>query len=71
MKATTLPEQPDAKSPAGADIRFIMDGETGQMNRVPCVRLLDAGGTSAYTLLPDTQAVSYGITDSGESNIQL
>ncbi len=28
MKATTLPEQPDAKSPAGADIRFIMDGET-------------------------------------------
>ena len=29
MKATTLPEQPDAKSPAGADIRFIMDGETG------------------------------------------
>ena len=31
MKATTLPEQPDAKSPAGADIRFIMDGETGNM----------------------------------------
>jgi mannose-6-phosphate isomerase-like protein (cupin superfamily) len=29
MKTTTLPEQPDAKSPAGADIRFIMDGETG------------------------------------------
>jgi hypothetical protein len=31
MKATTLPEQPDAKSPAGADIRFLMDGETGNM----------------------------------------
>jgi hypothetical protein len=23
----------------------------------------DEGGTRAYTLLPDTQAVSYGITD--------
>jgi mannose-6-phosphate isomerase-like protein (cupin superfamily) len=31
MKATTLPELPDAKSPAGADIRFLMDGETGNM----------------------------------------
>ena len=31
MKTTTLPEKPDAKSPAGADIRFIMDGETGNM----------------------------------------
>ena len=31
MKTTMLPEQPDAKSPAGADIRFIMDGETGNM----------------------------------------
>ena len=31
MKATMLPELPDAKSPAGADIRFIMDGETGNM----------------------------------------
>jgi len=31
MKTTTLPEQPDAKSPAGADIRFLMDGETGNM----------------------------------------
>ena len=31
MKATMLPEQPDAKSPAGADIRFIMDGESGNM----------------------------------------
>ena len=31
MKTTTLPEQPDAKSPAGAEIRFIMDGETGNM----------------------------------------
>lgn len=31
MKTTTLPEHPDAKSPAGADIRFIMDGKTGNM----------------------------------------
>ena len=31
MKTTTLPENPDAVSPAGADIRFIMDGTTGNM----------------------------------------
>ncbi len=31
MKTTTLPQQPNAKSPAGADIRFIMDGATGNM----------------------------------------
>ncbi|MCV0428136.1 MAG: cupin domain-containing protein [Roseibium sp.] len=31
MKTTELPETPDAKSPAGADIRFIMDGPTGNM----------------------------------------
>lgn len=31
MKSTVLPETPDAKSPAGADIRFIMDGDTGNM----------------------------------------
>lgn len=31
MKTTTLPDQPDAKSPAGADIRYLMDGETGNM----------------------------------------
>ena len=31
MKATTLPEHPDAKSPAGAEIRFLVDGETGNM----------------------------------------
>jgi len=31
MKATVLPEKPDAKSPAGADIRFLMDGERGNM----------------------------------------
>ncbi|MCP4314844.1 MAG: cupin domain-containing protein [Hyphomicrobiales bacterium] len=29
MKETRLPRQPDAKSPAGADVRFIMDGTTG------------------------------------------
>ena len=31
MKQTSLPNTPDAKSPAGADIRFIMDGTTGNM----------------------------------------
>lgn len=31
MKTTMLPEHPDAKSPAGADIRYIMDGEHGHM----------------------------------------
>jgi mannose-6-phosphate isomerase-like protein (cupin superfamily) len=31
MKTTVLPEKPDAKSPAGADIRFLMDGESGNM----------------------------------------
>lgn len=31
MKTTTLPEKPDKKSPAGADVRFIMDGTTGGM----------------------------------------
>src|SRR4026209_670754 len=31
MKTTMLPEEPDAKSPAGADIRFLMDGKTGNM----------------------------------------
>jgi len=31
MKTTILPKQPDAKSPAGADICFLMDGEGGNM----------------------------------------
>ena len=31
MKTTLLPKKPDAKSPAGADIRYIMDGDTGNM----------------------------------------
>ena len=31
MKTRMLPEQPDAKSPAGADIRYLMDGERGNM----------------------------------------
>lgn len=31
MKTTILPNEPDAKSPAGADIRFIMNGNTGNM----------------------------------------
>lgn len=31
MKTTMLPEQPDAQSPAGADIRYLVDGERGNM----------------------------------------
>ena len=31
MKDTTLALEPDARSPAGAEIRFIMDGTTGNM----------------------------------------
>jgi mannose-6-phosphate isomerase-like protein (cupin superfamily) len=31
MKTVMLPMQPDAKSPAGADIRFLIDGEPGNM----------------------------------------
>ena len=31
MKTTLLPPQPDGKSPAGADIRFLMDEEFGGM----------------------------------------
>lgn len=31
MKTTTLPDHPDARSPAGAEIRYIMDGATGNM----------------------------------------
>lgn len=35
MKATTLPDQPDVKLPAGADVRFLMEGEEGTM--IPCI----------------------------------
>ena len=31
MKTTILPEHPDAKSPAGADIRYMMGSELGNM----------------------------------------
>jgi mannose-6-phosphate isomerase-like protein (cupin superfamily) len=31
MKTTNLPKDPDAKSPAGAEIRYLMDGKTGNM----------------------------------------
>ena len=31
MKTTMLPRESDAKSPAGADVRFLMDGKTGDM----------------------------------------
>lgn len=31
MKTKMLPINPEAKSPAGADIRYLMDGKTGNM----------------------------------------
>ena len=31
MKTTILPDHPEAQSPAGAEIRYLMDGETGDM----------------------------------------
>jgi mannose-6-phosphate isomerase-like protein (cupin superfamily) len=31
MKTVLLPTEPDAKSPAGADIRFLISSETGNM----------------------------------------
>jgi mannose-6-phosphate isomerase-like protein (cupin superfamily) len=31
MKTVTLPAQPDDKSPAGADIRYLVAGKTGNM----------------------------------------
>ena len=31
MKTVTLPSHPDAKSPAGADIRFLVNCDTGNM----------------------------------------
>lgn len=31
MKTIILPDKPDAKSPAGADIRFLMDSKMGSM----------------------------------------
>jgi mannose-6-phosphate isomerase-like protein (cupin superfamily) len=31
MKTTMLPEKPEDRSPAGADIRYLMDGDTGNM----------------------------------------
>jgi len=31
MKTIMLPKKPDAKSPAGADIRFLIDGDIGNM----------------------------------------
>jgi mannose-6-phosphate isomerase-like protein (cupin superfamily) len=31
MKTAKLPENPDAKSPAGADIRYLMDSKMGNM----------------------------------------
>jgi mannose-6-phosphate isomerase-like protein (cupin superfamily) len=31
MKTVSLPTHPDAKSPAGADIRFLVDCDTGNM----------------------------------------
>jgi len=31
MKTTMLPEHPDTKSPAGADVRFLMESKMGTM----------------------------------------
>jgi mannose-6-phosphate isomerase-like protein (cupin superfamily) len=31
MKTTILSEKPDARSPAGADIRYLLDGNSGNM----------------------------------------
>jgi mannose-6-phosphate isomerase-like protein (cupin superfamily) len=31
MKESVVPEEPDARSPAGAEIRYLMDGTTGNM----------------------------------------
>lgn len=31
MKTVLLPDKPEAKSPAGADIRFLVSGKTGNM----------------------------------------
>jgi mannose-6-phosphate isomerase-like protein (cupin superfamily) len=31
IKTTRLPEQPDGRSPAGSEVRFLMDGEAGTM----------------------------------------
>lgn len=31
MKTSTIPSEPDARSPAGAEIRYLMDGVTGNM----------------------------------------
>ncbi|MEW9805317.1 cupin domain-containing protein [Mesorhizobium sp. ZMM04-5] len=31
MKEARLPKEPDARSPAGADIRYLVDGEAGNM----------------------------------------
>ena len=31
MKTTVLPEHPDGKSPAGSDVRFLLDGDAGGM----------------------------------------
>ncbi len=31
MQTRSLPDRPDARSPAGAEIRYLMEGETGNM----------------------------------------
>ena len=31
MQTRAFPVSPDARSPAGAEIRYLMDGETGDM----------------------------------------
>jgi len=41
METSVLPEHPDAKSPAGADIRYLVGGKTGNMihSTVPAHRV--------------------------------
>ena len=40
MKTTTLPEQPDAKSPAGADIRFVRDDVVSTVKLAKAINLV-------------------------------
>ena len=41
MKTVILPDKPDAKSPAGADIRYLVSGRTGNMifSTVPALQV--------------------------------
>ncbi|NOR63367.1 MAG: cupin domain-containing protein [Rhodobacteraceae bacterium] len=62
MKETELPAKPDAKSPAGADIRFIMDGTTGNMIH----STLPAGQTNRATIHKTISEFWYILEGAGE-----